>query len=230
MAFPSVVQSKTSLDETGDTTFTASNFDSAPTSGNLLLWAVAIDTGGVTVSVAPSGWTTLLDTDNPGDCSMHIFYKESDGTENGGTETYTASAAQESAHIMYEISGAEAVATQAPEVGTASAADGSTTFDPPSLTPTGGSKDYLWFFFVSVDTGDESISAYPSGYGNTGLLNTVANAGGCGLAYGYRTNAAASENPGTGTISNSDHLSQTVAIHPAPGGSGLIIVRRRHGY
>lgn len=224
MAFPSIAQTVTSTDETDDTTQTASNFSSAPTAGNLLLWAVGIDGGGTTISVAPSGWTTITEDDNVSDCGLHIFAKESEGDENGGTETYTSGSAERSAHAMFEISGATPLATQAPEVGTAASHDAATTFDPPSLTPTGGAKDYLWFFFLAVDRGDESISAYPSGYSNTNLVNTAAAAGGAGIAYGSRTNNASSENPGTGTMSNGDSLSQTLAIHPA---TIMAVLRRR---
>jgi len=227
MASPAIVQTKSSVDDSDDTTQTFDEFDSAPTSGNLILLFSAIDSGGETVSADPTGYTNFLSDDNPSDVGLFGWYRESDGTESGGTDTWTSGGSERTAHVMFEVSGAIAVATQVPETGTAVINDATTTIDPPNITPTGGSKDYLFFAIVAMDRGDESISTFSTNYSGTGQVTTVAAAGGVGIGWQSRALTASSENPGTLTASNGDYLSNTIAIHPVSITGVMAVLRRR---
>ena len=229
MASPSIVQIKASVDETDTTTQTVTTFDSAPTSGNLLILIGAID-GNSGYSSNPDGWTLIqYDTDGASNISAAVFYKISAGNETGDTETYEMGGSQRSANVLYELSGAEAPATQAPEVVANFAEGASTTPDPASFSPTGGSKDYLWIAFASMDRGDSAATGYPSGYSNTGTLGTVGTAsGGATIAYASKASTAASEDPGAFTVPSTEWVSAVIAIHP--GAASSIIPQAFHHY
>ena len=82
--------------------------------------------------------------------------------------------------------------------------------NPPSLTPTGGSKDYLWLAVEGNDS-SKSVSSYPTNYTN-GL-----NRGNFSVYIGsaQRALTASSENPGNFTLSGTDGwVACTVGIHP----------------
>ena len=225
-ACPVIEQTQSSVDDTDDTTQTFSEFASAPTSGNLGVLCTAIDGGGETVSTDPAGQTNFLSDDNPSDTGLFCWYKVLDGTETGGTDSWTNGSNERSASVWFEISGAEAPATQAPETGTAVVNDATTTIDPPAVTPTGGSKDYLVIVPVSKDRGDETISAFSTNYTGTGQADTVAAAGGAGIGWQSRCVTTSSEDPGTLTSSNGDYLSNTIAIHPQSGSNSFLLLGR----
>ena len=85
----------------------------------------------------------------------------------------------------------------------------SATADPPSLTPFGGTQDYLWFALASVN-GNTSISAGPSGYSNFTASSTTTNVT---LATAWKqATAATTENPGAFTNSNANWVANTFAV------------------
>ena len=155
----------------------------------------------------PSGWTLL----SPADGSVEIFWKEAVASEPDPVSGEAGGNA--AGWFTARITGAEDPATQAPELTEATGT--SSTPDPPSITPTGGSNDYL---FLATDVnfdGRRTVSTGPSGYS---LDQTFATGGGPsggtgGLASLGKT--ATTEDPGTFGISGSSFWeTHTIAVHP----------------
>jgi len=182
-------------------------------SGKLLM--VFFGSDGVEAVGWPAGWTELVQTSAAP--TVAVGYKQSAGTEAGGTITVTTGGPEQSAHIAWCVDDAIAVATQAPESVAFVNQVASATSDPPSLTPTGGAKQYLFIAVSGSSNAAETISAYPTNY--TG--NNTRSAGPSGIASGSvavasRELNAASDDPGTFTWSGSvDKNATTVAVHPA---------------
>ena len=85
----------------------------------------------------------------------------------------------------------------------------STTADPPTLTPFGGTQDYLWFALAGVKL-DTAISAGPSGYSN---FTASSNSTGVTLATAWKqATAATTENPGAFTNTSTNWVANTFAV------------------
>jgi hypothetical protein len=217
MAFPVVEEAIENSTATAGTSHVI-NLPTA-TAGQLLL--IILDKGSTSATVnAHASLTELLDEASAN--GLYIAYRWMDGTE-GASLTLTTSASTRSASFAYRISGAENPATQAPEIGTTSSGT-SATPDPPSITPTGGAKDYLFIAFAGM-AGEE---ADDDTWGNTPPTNYTpspprqkscgvagVNLGGLILSAERQLNAA-SDNPGTfGVDVSAAWRAQTIAIHPA---------------
>ncbi|MER8924334.1 hypothetical protein [Mesorhizobium sp. M0859] len=137
----------------------------AATAGNLIVIEFVCETNAA-APTTPAGYTlwpsgNLL---NGGTQTLGIFYKVAAGGETGVTIIHGSNT---TCSIMREISATSGVI----EFGTPTVA---TTLnpDPPSLTPGGGSKKYLWI--AGADYPTTTASAYSSGYSNglTGASTT----------------------------------------------------------
>lgn len=85
----------------------------------------------------------------------------------------------------------------------------STSADSPTLTPFGGTQDYLCFALAGVN-GNTSISAGPSGYSNfTASSNSTSVT--LGTAWKQST-AATTENPAPFTNSSANCVANTIAV------------------
>ena len=98
----------------------------------------------------------------------------------------------------------------------ASATGTGTSPDAPNLTPSLGSKEYLWSWGVLVgdeDFGSGTVNGFPTNYTTNGdQVNTT----GTAVGTSHRANTASSENPGTGSLSTSaPWTAVTGAIPPA---------------
>lgn len=203
----------------------------ATVSGDLFISAFSVpaDQGAVPFVVPtvtwPAGWTEFkaqqqltFATNFPlGQTSL--AYRKADGTE-GSSITVTTSSAQQSTAVTYRISGAADPATQVPEA--ASAYETNTTPDCPALTPTGGSKPYLWLAVIGIHNPNPNLFpqyfvSIPPNYGTpTFEPNTVAGTIGWATGIVERSRRAASEDPGPFVLPwNSSVVTFTVAIHPA---------------
>ncbi len=172
------------------------NLPTGISSGDLIIVMFSND-GDATVTF-PSGWTNQLFSTASGTFNRFtVNYRIADGTE-GSTITVTTSASEGSAHTTYRITGY----TGTPEASTPATSGGSTTPDPSSLTPSWGADDTLWLA-VQGNNGNVSVTAYPTNYSN-GINNRWASTNGVGVGSAERTLNAASENPGTFTISASN--------------------------
>jgi hypothetical protein len=219
VAFPVVQATNKSATSTAGTSHTV-NLPASIAAGDLLI--VLLDKGSTAATVnALAGWTELLD-ENSGN-GLYIAYRKADGTE-GATITLTTSANTRSAEITYRISGAQDPAIQAPEIGTTGTGT-SATPDPPTCTPTGGTKTYLWIAVAGM-AGEEADDDTWSNTPPTNYLPSPPLQKSCGIAGtnlgGLITAAsfgasASSQDPGTfGVDVSAAWRSQTIAIHPAP--------------
>lgn len=211
MAFPSIAATNTTNGAAA--TNKSCNLPSGIQSGNLLLlW---IRSNGADTHTTPSGWSDLVknNTADASDDTTSLFYKIASGSE-GSTVTVNGTASLKFSSLSWRVTGAHQ--TTAPNVATATGT--SSTPDPPSLTPSGGTKDYLWIAIYGIE-GTSTLSSYPANYSSNQI--TVATSGST-AATNSRSGAAArqlnasSENPGTFTASASeDWTAVTVAVYPA---------------
>lgn len=213
----SVIQTSTS---SGYNSSHVINLPSNLTSGNTLIAIVESATPAQRYNADntswPAGWTELMDMHNQyyyystywyyaG--TFSVAWREVDGTQ-GTTVTPTTDTSYWSA-IVYEISGAVDPSLLPPEAAEA----GPGTVNPPALTPTGGSKDYLWIA-TEGHTSTDTISAYPTNYTSN---QTYKSYSGSRVAAATREYTSVSEDPGSFTLSGSGSAfgaSATIAVYP----------------
>lgn len=193
------------------------NLPGSISAGDLLV--MLIRTPGAVSITTPSGWTALVNnnTSDASDDTTSIYYKKATGSE-GATQSVAFSGSTKVAAVVWRITGAEDPATQAPEVST-TATGTSTVPDPTTVTPTGGSKDYLFLWLG----GWEGEQTSPPSSDMTNYVNETGASTGtggavttnCGVGGASRQLTASSENPPVWAISVSDNWSAwAVAIHP----------------
>jgi hypothetical protein len=214
VAFPAVVGTPT---ETANATEATSNVISHATGAATDLHILVVCKGKAVTINAHGDWTELLDENSVG--GLYIAYHY--GTL-GASTTFTASAVTRTASIAYLISGAADPAVRAPQIGT-TATGSSTTPNPPTTTPTGGAKDYLWIACTTRD-GEEAdddtwATASPTSFlpnpplqKACGIAGT--NLGGIVAAASFGSNTA-SMDPATFTIATGAWRAQTIAVHPS---------------
>lgn len=184
------------------------NLPSGIVDGDLLIVSVSWNEGGTT-STFPAGWTRLI-TRQQININQDIHYRQADGTE-GATITVTLTTAEFLIGLAYRFSGAELVATQAPQAASAGL-NSDLRPDPPNLTPTGGAKDYLWLATMTKNS-SSGLSDTPDNYGSliqegTGFIGRTASM--------ERALNAASENPTSyNSANNAAWVAFTIAVHPS---------------
>lgn len=200
------------------TTSPVVNLPGSIAAGNLLIISIRNMAGGT--MAWPSGWTEFFeDSSDATNDTTGMGWRAADGTE-GATVTLTNlfSASGKFAALAWRITGAIDPTTQAPEA--AVAVGTNATPDAPSISPTGGSKDYLFLAAMGWDGESFVVNADPSGYGNivvadSGTGGAVATNGGArGLS---RQATTASENPSAWTLNatpNAGWTAVVVAVHP----------------
>src|SRR3990172_4690862 len=168
----------------------------------------------------PANWNVLFnDASDASDDRISAAWCRVSGTNcsSGGTITITQTSSK-FASIAFTISNAIDSTIRAPEFATLTTGS-SATPDPGNLSPTGGSKDYLWIWAGGWEGEQTSPpSGNPTNYANA----TGADSGTGGLdpsnvrvATAERTLTAAYEDPGSWTISVSDDWAATViVVHP----------------
>jgi hypothetical protein len=202
-SFPTVAAVNGGNNTSNSTNHTV-NLPSGIVSGNLLLVFFVSD-GNPTITF-PGGWTQLFQTVYNTTVKFGAWYRIADGTE-GATITVTTSASEMSAHTSYRITGYNGV----PEVGT-SATGITANPNPPSLAPSWGSQATLWLAACGHDYGVDTVSAYPTNY-TDGRNDRSNNLDGVGVGTARRSLIAASEDPGTFTLSGANAwVANTVAV------------------
>lgn len=188
--------------------------------GKKLITFVGID-GTPTTTTKPTAWADIIATANDGgnNIFLSVWERQIDGSEGftgtGDTVTFATVTAQRSRHHTFLIASGHDTTT-ASEGASAGSAGTSTTPDPPSLTPGGGSKAYLWLALCTKDTSDSPVSAWPSGYTNTGESSGGSFAA-SDVAIGWATKeaTASSDDPSAFTIGESEQwVAATVAVYP----------------
>lgn len=179
-------------------------------SGDLLIALIGSD-GSATITT-PSGWTAMS-TDTSSTVRASAFYKVAAGTEGGTTVDFVTSIAERmEAQVVRIQSGTY---QSAPETTATNSNAGSTTPDPPNLTPSWGSANTLWIAMMVADN-TRTISVYP--LPNNQVRTANASTGTAFVTLGTCSNdvAASSLNPGTFTINTSSPWATiTLAVRPA---------------
>lgn len=208
---------------------TTASANSSGASNNLSLPAT-IDAGDLLIGIIgrrdrdtwtpPTGWTEIVDvqpaTEN---ATLAAAYKIADGTEDGGTITFTSSGTGNlrKGGFVLRITGWHG--SQAPEAATASA---STTTDPnpPSLTASWGAEDNLWIV-ASSSASQNSTGSAPTNYIN---FTSGGEAGGTkwGVNMATRENAVATEDPGTINWTTDPTGWGACTIVARPAGAGVV--------
>lgn len=206
-------------------------------SGDLLLACLAHDGGSYTGASAfpfendaaitttwPSGWQSLGargDTLPPAfqnstsAVALFVSYKIAIGTESGNfTATLGNSDTEQGGWRVFRITDWFGSSGGITTLGSGSGGTTSSTPNPPSVTPSWGADDTLWVAAMAADT-SRTVSAFPTNYTTTSS-DVSGGAGGATLGVAFRSLNAASQDPGTFTISaNDDWACFTVAIRPA---------------
>lgn len=211
MSFPQVAATNSSTETGNETTHTVS-LPSNIQSGNLLIVVFATD--GDNTIIWPEGWNEIFEVSGGALAFLGVAWRKADGNE-GASITVTSSSSEQSAHISYRITGHEDPLSQPPEVSSGETGSNATP-DPDSLTPTGGTEDYLWIAATGIGK-TPSIVSYPTNY-SSGIECLSDGTGGCVNATAQRELNSTSENPGVFTVSSTgEWVACTIAIHPEPG-------------
>lgn len=212
MAFPSSTSPTTTVFASSVTSM-AVNLPASISSGDLLIAHVGVRNAGTWTP--PSGWTVLVEQGGGGAVGeTGVWYKIATGSE-GGSATWTAGVATTAAWQVRKITSWHG--TTAPEY--ASNNGDAVAVNPPSLTPSWGAADTLWLALVGSSANTMNFTGAPANF--TDLTSTTASSGGGASNAGsaIRQNNAASEDPGTFTVSqNRWWASVTVGVRPAASG------------
>lgn len=191
MAFPTIRSSSTPV----WTLSTTIAYPPTVQAGDVLIWFSLVDR-----TTAESGWTLLADH-GAGD-TLFIQYKIADGTEGGGSFTAASS------HYGRFMVAVDAGAFTLLEAVTATPAT-SDTPNPPALTPSAGSDDYLWIVWgMSPTEAAFTAPTPPTNFTSLGAVN--------GLAAAYRNYTGSTLDPGAfgdSDVSSQNHYAATVAIN-----------------
>lgn len=189
-------------------------------SGDLLIALVEVRNAGTWTK--PTGWNDISTLSQAGGSSvgkLNGFYKIADGSEGGGSASWTASTGTSAQWQVLPITNWQG--TTPPEA--VSASGDATSANPPSLTPSWGADNTLWIAVAgNAATGETTgFTAAPTNY--TGLHSVGTSSGGAtvNLATASRQLNAASEDPGTFTpSSNRFWTAATIGVAPSAGTGG----------
>lgn len=162
----------------------------------------------------PEGWTKLFEGYSPLNYNtLAIGWRKADGGE-GASITLTTVGSEVSVHISHRISGATDPTITPPEV-SIGAGGSSANPDPDILTPTGGSKEYLWIA-VEGNPEDDLVTDYPTNYNDNQETYYSSLFGYSAIGIATRNLETDSEDPGAFTITASRRWKAcTVAVYPA---------------
>lgn len=201
MAFPSI-GSSTSNGTAASTTHAVS-LPASIAAGDLLIAAVRVGNGAP--YTWPAGWNPIVDVG-----ALGIAWRAADGSE-GASVSVTSSTSNSGACSSYRITGADTTAGAEATAGTSTS---TTNPDPPSLAPSWGSADVLWFAYTTRSNTTVPTS-FPTNY-SLGQISQNNSAGNTSLHSCARQLTASSEDPGTFSFSTSSaSLPATVAVKGA---------------
>jgi hypothetical protein len=186
--------------------------------GDLLICAFACDDDEASVTWPNEGteWNVIYEENaGPQGPTLSIAWKEAVGNEDGTTFTITTPTTEGSCAYVFRITGAEDPDTQPPEAST-TAFGSSQNPNSLSLTPTGGSKDYLWLS-ISANDDDDNVTGYPSNMADNNQYSQQTD-----VTLGIATEevTAASFDPAQFTIAATESWeAATIAVHPVSAGT-----------
>lgn len=168
--------------------------------GGLGSWSIKRQLG-----LATSGVATVAEYTTTG----------SEGWVGDGTDTITATTSVScgSAHFT-ALFGSDANSI---EYGTLATSASSATHDPPSLSPSYGSKETLWLAIALIAHGQSASFGYPTGYTDTNLTRWN-NSSGAMVMRGMRNATTATEDPNAFTLSAARiGTALVIAVEPVGG-------------
>src|SRR5690606_16256155 len=178
------------------------------------VWVVLFGADGTdAVSTADTGWRKLGEAKAQGtfDGVIAAFVGEV-GEASSSLAVSSGVWSTQSAHNTYLISGADADSIEAAFQGSGSGSPG----DPPNLSPSGGSKDYLWIAGTVVVAAFDDFfpTGAPANYSNLLQHRSQVSAVGGNISSAERTRTASSENPGAFAGPASSWAAVTIAVPP----------------
>lgn len=223
-AFPTVAgTAKTYI---ASSTTWACNLPASVAKGDLVLLFIVADSNVQFFSAFPGSWVELWDNDFTGGASGGAYLIASGG-ETTVTPVLDIGTADDAVCITYRITGWHG--TTPPEAGIPTDGANPSSPDPPALTPSWGAADTLWIAVAGSgvcdsNNNDSLFTAAPTNYGSLVVQNgdaaTVPN--NCtsvaqpSIATATRELNAASDNPGTFTVSDtaSTNSANLIAVRP----------------
>ena len=219
MAYPQVVGTPVTTAQSNSTSSRNITLPSGIAAGDLLLLFLVVGTSSAVTFTPPSGFSAVAGAGTSSTtCNADAFYKIADGTESGTVISVLSAPTNISVASAYRVQGADPA--YAPE-GVATTGTG-TAPNPPSLTPSWGSAETLWFATFGKRTGIlSSLSAYPADYTSNQTTRDEST-----VMIGVATDevATGTENPGSYTLTSSaDWMASTIAVRPLSVGSMLMM-------
>ena len=215
MAFP-VVEEITGTTDTSNGTAVVVNYPATVNAGDLLILGMIVDQNTTFTEDGTDTFELTSGADGSPPARYAIFRKVADGSEGGGTVSFTAVSSVEATAQMYRIRVGTWEGTLAG--GFAIAASASNTDDPPNLNPGWGALDILWIiygFSSNYLMGSPSFAA-PANYGNFAAReNNESGAGLPGQCTARRELNASSENPAAWGGDVNPNWGITIAVRPA---------------
>lgn len=215
MTFPTVAATQQRSTDANTTNHTG-DLPAGINADDLLLIFLGLD-GPNPIDTHPSGFTILANVVTASAVRQALYAKKATGSE-GATFTYVSNLNEESVSITYRIPAAEWSGDIATGIQVGTTATGSSANpNPPSVTAAWGSADNL---FITIATWDDvalTHNAFPTNYSSNQLVESAsADGGGVGIAVATRELAAATDDPGTHTISATEEwLANLLIIKPA---------------
>jgi len=209
-AYP-VVEEIAESTHVGETTH-VTNYPTIVDAGDLLIAVFTCDDNEVvTFPNEGSDWNTIYNEDAGAQGpTLAVAWREAVGDEDGGTFEITTGGSEGSCAYVFRISGAEDPDTQAPEASTEATGSGVNP-DSLSLSPTGGSKEYLWISAEGNDD-DDDTTGWPSNMADNNVFLQVAS-----VTLGVATEEGTTDafDPAQFTIAATESWEAvTIAIHP----------------
>lgn len=210
MSFP-IIQNATAGSNSTNTTDHSIVMPSGIQIGNLIIVFIAVD-GNVKlfIDTAISGedWTEAVET-STANLTIGLYWKIAAGDSTDALQI-TSDYSQMSSYISLTINN---YLMGNPIRVSSSASGSSTNMNPPSLAPTYGANDYLWFVFGGIDN-DLVATAAPTGFSDlrTSICNSTEGVG-CSIA-SRQYNTGSSYDPPVFTSPNGPWVTCTVLINP----------------
>lgn len=178
------------------------------TSGNLLL--IFASSGGAIKDLAATGWTNLY---NGGTTSrVNCLYRFSTGSE-GSTLPVTWSASPQTNVKFFSMRITGWDGSTPPESGVIATANNANP-NPPSLSPSWGAANTLWIVHMQALAAADTVTAYPANYIDNQYTAINGDTTTAHIAIATRNLNAASDDPGTFTITAATWTTNTVAVRP----------------
>lgn len=206
---------------TVNSTTSAITLPASVATGDLLIGICGLDVGAGASTSSPT-FTELKDETGTDVWAWIGYLKSPAGGETAVTLTH---AAERDNAIGIRIPAAEWHGTTAPEI-TAVGDGTSANPDPPSISPSWGAEAGTTFIAVAImddSAGASTASAWPTNYTlNQVTSNTATSAASVHIA--IRITSSATEDPGTWTVSPSEHWrTYTIAVRGAVAGGNTIV-------